>query len=94
MALPIMNPWIPIVLLSALVGAAFGFLVHGRKAIWLGAGVPWSGVLAWILYEEYFVPYQGGGASMWPVAVGFAGSAAACVGGTAAVVVRALRRQT
>jgi hypothetical protein len=94
MALPSMNPWIPIVVLSLLTGAVLGVVVQGRKAIWLGAGVPWLGVLAWILYQEYFVPYQGGGASMWPVAVSFAGSAAAFVGGGAAAIARNLRRRT
>ncbi len=63
-------------------------LVNGRKAILLGAALPWLGVLAWLLYNEYFVPYQGGGASMWPIALIFAGSIAAAVGASAAGVTR------
>ena len=33
-----------------------------------------------MLYELYFVPYQGGGAPMWPIALFFAGWGAALSG--------------
>jgi hypothetical protein len=51
---------------------------------WVGvvsaAAVPWLGTLAWILYGVYFGPYTGGGPSMWPIALFFAGWAAAIAG--------------
>jgi hypothetical protein len=49
-------------------------------------GVTWRqpcqrlGTLAWTLYDVYFVPHAGGGASMWPIALFFAGWAAAIAG--------------
>lgn len=88
-----MNPWIPIIGLSVLAGVGSALLVNGRKAILLGAALPWLGVLAWLLYNEYFVPYQGGGASMWPVALLFAGSIAAGVGAATAGLTRRIRRR-
>jgi hypothetical protein len=86
------NPWIPIVGLSALAGTVSAFLVNGRKAVFVGAALPWLGVLAWLLYNEYFVPYQGGGASMWPIALIFAGTIAAGIGAAAAGLTRKLRQ--
>ena len=51
---------------------------------WIGvisaAAVPWLGTLAWILYDVVLVPYAGGGPSMWPIALFFAGWAAAISG--------------
>jgi hypothetical protein len=78
------NPWIPIIGLSVLAGIISALLVNGWKAILLGGVLPWLGVLGWLLYNEYFVPYQGGGASMWPIALLFAGSIAAGVGASVA----------
>ncbi len=84
-----MNPWIPLVLLSVVAGAGAGAAFKGRKAVFMGGAVPWCAFLGWLLYNEYVLPYQGGGASMWPVAQLFGGSAAALVGaGTAAFVGR------
>lgn len=88
-----MNPWIPIVGLSALAGIGSAFLVNGRKAVLLGAALPWLGVLAWLLYNEYFVPYQGGGASMWPIALIFVGTIAAGIGAAAAGLTRMVGRR-
>jgi hypothetical protein len=79
-----MNPWIPIIGLSLLTGVLSALLIKSRLAIIVGAAIPWLGVFAWIMYNEYFVPYQGGGASMWPIALIIAGSVAAGVGGSAA----------
>jgi hypothetical protein len=36
-----------------------------------------------LLYNEYFVPYQGGGASMWPIALIFTATPAAVCAGLA-----------
>ena len=81
-----MNPWVPLLGLSALAGMVAGAVLKGSRAVLVGAAIPWLGVLAWLLYNEYFVPYQGGGASMWPVAQFFAGSIAALVGAAAAAI--------
>lgn len=86
--------WLTIILLSALIGAASGWLLSGRRAILVGAAVPWLALLGWLLYQEYFVPYEGGGASMWPVALLIAGTVAALIGGFTAAAVRAIKRKT
>ena len=63
-----------------------GFASAGVR-VWLRRG--WRGqviavatgstiVPAAILYHEFFVPYQGGGASMWPIAVAFGGVYGLC----------------
>jgi hypothetical protein len=86
-----MNGWISLILLSAGAGALSGLAMRGRKAVVLGAVIPWLGLLAWLLYCEYFVPYQGGGASMWPIAQLFGGTAAALTGAGFSVAVRLIR---
>jgi len=75
-----MEQWLTIIGLSALVGFACGRKLHGVWGSVAAAAIPWFGLLVWLLYNEYFVPYQGGGASMWPVAQLFAGTIAAVVG--------------
>jgi hypothetical protein len=83
-----MNPWPGILLLSAIVGAVGGLLLHERRAVRVGGAVPWTGVLVWLLYNEVFVPaVPGEGASMWPIALLIAGTIAALVGATVAHVV-------
>lgn len=54
--------------------------MKGRLGIVLSGAIPWLGLLAGLLYQEYFVPYQGGGASMWPIAQLFGGTVAAVTG--------------
>lgn len=88
-----MNAWTITAVLSAVVGAASALTIRGRKASFFGAAIPWLGLLAWLLYHEYFVPYQGGGASMWPVAQVFFGTLGALTGGCTATLVRFLRRE-
>ena len=75
-----MIDWIVLIVLSALGGCLCSYFFTGVIAWVASALVPWLGMLAWLLYYEYFVPYQGGGASMWPIAQLFAGSVAAGVG--------------
>lgn len=83
--------WFTLLALSALAGAACGWMLPGRRAVIWGGAVPWLGVLAWLLYNEYVIPYRGGGASMWPVAQLIAGSVAAVMGALAAAVTRSAR---
>ena len=88
-----MEGWSVLGVLSALVGCAAGLLIRHPIAIVVGAAAAWLGLLAWLLYNEYFVPYQGGGASMWPIAQLFAGTFAATVAGACAGVVWVIRRK-
>jgi hypothetical protein len=85
--------WPTLILLSVLAGGLCGAFIRGRRAILWGGAVPWLGMLAWLLGNEYLVPYDGGGASMWPVAQLIAGTVMAVAGGVAAAAVRAVKRR-
>lgn len=86
--------WLTIVILSALVGAISGYSIRSWWAIFVGGAVPWLGLLSMLLYDEYFVPYSGGGASMWPVAQLFAGTVAAIVGASTAAKIHSSRKRS
>jgi hypothetical protein len=72
--------WLYITILSAFTGLICSVFLKGRIGVICSGVIPWLGLLAWLLYQEYFVPYKGGGASMWPVAQLFAGTIAAAIG--------------
>jgi len=75
-----MSTWLQILIPSAVTGLIYSFYLKKRVGIILAGAVPWFGLLVALLYQEYFVSYQGGGASMWPIAQLFAGTAAAFTG--------------
>lgn len=75
-----MNVWIMLIVPSFAFGLIIALLFNKAWAIYVAGIVPWLCVLCAILYTEYFMPYQGGGASMWPVAQFFGGGIAAIVG--------------
>ena len=51
----------------------------GMSGWCVGIGLPTVAAAAYILYLAYGVPYSGGGASMWPIAlIVLSGSAAVC----------------
>ena len=74
------NIWYILITLSSLVGLLVAKYMRHKLSIFVAGAVPWLGLLGSLLYTEYFVPYQGGGASMWPVAQLFGGTAAAVIG--------------
>ena len=82
-----MNPWLTLTVLSVLAGGISAYLIRSWWAICVGGAVPWLGLLGLLLYYEYFVPYSGGGASMWPIAQLFAGTVAAAVGASTAAII-------
>lgn len=75
-----MSTWIAIVVLSALAGHLCARQLSGWTGALAAAAIPWFGLLAVLLFMEYLLPYQGGGASMWPIAQLFGGTVAAVVG--------------
>ena len=80
--------WALLLIPSAIVGILCArFIKHGIGFVLAGL-IPWLGLLAVLLYNEYFVPYRGGGASMWLVAQLFAGTIMAVVGFTAYAITR------
>ncbi|BCL61968.1 hypothetical protein DGMP_26610 [Desulfomarina profundi] len=72
--------WAMVVIPSGITGIVLSYFVKGKIGMILAGLLPWSGVLAAILYQEYFLPYQGGGASMWPIAQMVGGTVAAAAG--------------
>jgi hypothetical protein len=78
-----MNTWLSILIPSLITGIICGYFIRHRFGIVAAGAIPWFGLLAVLLYNEYFVPYKGGGASMWPIAQLFAGTIMAAVGITA-----------
>ena len=75
-----METWPILITLSAGAGFAIAHLLRGWVGVVSAAAVPWLGTLVWILYGVYFVPYTGGGPSMWQIALFFAGWGAAISG--------------
>ncbi|MBT0588191.1 hypothetical protein [Alteromonas oceanisediminis] len=75
-----MHIWLILISLSSLSGLLVARYIQHKISILLAGAIPWLGLLSAILYSEYFMPYQGGGASMWPVAQLFGGTVAAVVG--------------
>jgi len=60
--------------LFVLVAMAFflAFALQGFKRWWwLSLTLPTVGFVALILLDEFVLPYRGGGASMWPLALLF-----------------------
>ena len=72
--------WFVLIILSALVGIFIGAKASKKSSLLLAGAVPCSGFQAFILYNMYFVPYQGGGAPMWLVAQVFGGAISFTVG--------------
>lgn len=68
-----------IFVLSCVWGALAGLLRRGISGWYIGIGLPVAAAAVYVLYLAYGVPYGGGGASMWPIAlVMLCGLAAVC----------------
>ena len=78
-----MDIWLILIGASTLVGVITALLLNKPWAIYVAGAVPWFSLLAALIYTEYFTPYKGGGASMWPIAQLFGGAIAAAIGVTA-----------
>ncbi|MDR2239307.1 MAG: hypothetical protein LBE33_02590 [Zoogloeaceae bacterium] len=68
--------------LAALIGGGIVQRITKSKAA--SVFLPFLAYVAWSVYHEFFVPYQGGGASFWPIDIFFAGPVAAVGGGVGA----------
>jgi hypothetical protein len=67
--------------LSAVAGIACGLLIsRTRPGFVLASCIPAFAILATLLYHEYAAPYEGGGASIWPIAFVFVGVPAIACG--------------
>lgn len=72
--------WSFILITPVVFGALSGLFIKSNLDIKLAAAVPWFSLLAVLLIFEIFVPYQGGGASMWPIAQLIGGTIMAVIG--------------
>ena len=75
-----MQVWLMLLIPSAIVGFLCAQFINKNWAIYIAGAIPWFGLLIALLYTEYYMPYQGGGASMWPIAQLFGGTIAAITG--------------
>lgn len=64
--------------ISFLVGFGLSFKGKSTKTALIASSLLIPGL---VLFEEFFLPYQGGGASMWPIAVLFGGFYGCIAGG-------------
>jgi hypothetical protein len=69
--------------LAFLVGLGFRVLRWRWWSAWLASCAVMP---AFILFAEFVLPYQGGGASMWPIAMIFGGIYGAMAGGLGVIV--------
>ena len=83
--------WLSIVGGSIVVGLVIARLLKNRFAPVAAALVAWLLLLGYLLFNEYVLPYRGGGASMWPIAQLFGGTVAAVVAAVTCVIARAKR---
>lgn len=66
-------------ILFALILGALVYVKTGRKLqSWLTSCLV---VPSFVLFAEFVLPYQGGGTSMWPIALIFGGAIGAAAGG-------------
>jgi VanZ family protein len=85
--------WFAIVGGSIAVGLATARLLTGwRAAAWIAGAAAWLLMLAYLLFNEYVLPYRGGGASMWPIAQLFGGTVAGVVAAVSCALAQARRR--
>jgi hypothetical protein len=76
-----------IFVLALLSGAVVQFAF---KSVIAAAVLPVLCYAAWSVHHEFFVPYQGGGASFWPLDIVFVGSVAGTGGGIGALLMKKL----
>lgn len=79
-----------VVLIAMFGGALFQIFI---KSIARTAFLGFLGFVAYSVYLEFFVPYRGGGASLWPLDIVFAVPCAAFGAGLGACAVSALQRK-
>ena len=80
-------------LVAFIAAALFGFLARlrnvSRTKAWLFGCVV---VPALVLFEEFVLPYSGGGASLWPIALFFGGVYGAVASGLGVFVAKFFMR--
>ncbi len=83
-----MRVWIILIVGSAFIGFLTAIFLKKSWAVYAAGAIPWFILLTAILFTEYLVPYQGGGASMWPIAQLIGGTVAAVIGVVSFMITR------
>jgi len=83
--------WLILILGSIGIGVLCAFKYSGYFGAIGSIALPWICFLCWLLINEYVLPYSGGGASMWPIALLVGGTVAAFVGGVSYFVTGLVR---
>lgn len=86
-----MDTWALIVGYSVVTGILCARIRRRSYSLVAAGFIPWFSLLAALLVSEYLLPYRGGGASMWPIAQLFGGTAALLVGLASCELARHMR---
>ena len=76
--------------MPVVIGVLSGRFIRGKTSYFVAGALPWFGLLACLLYREFYVPHEGG-ARMWPIAQFFGGFMVATIGLVACTACKVLR---
>lgn len=88
-----MLAWLLLLLPSFIVGVLCGLYINKQWGLWIAAALPWFGLLAALIYTEYFTPNENLDASMWPIAQLVGGTVAAIAGACGFILTKKLKRE-
>ena len=77
--------------MPVVIGVLSGRFIRGKASFFVAGALPWFGLLAGLLYNEFYVPHQGG-ATMWPFAQFFGGFMVATIGLVSCTACKVLRQ--
>ena len=76
--------------MPVVIGVLVAVSIRDKTLYFVGGALLWFGLLAGLLYNEFYVPHQGG-ATMWPFAQFFGGFMVATIGLVSCTVCKVLR---
>ena len=80
-----------IIIMPVVIGVLSGHFIRGKTSFFVAGALPWFGLLACLLYREFYVPHEGR-ATMWPMAQFFGGFMVATIGLVSCTTCKALRQ--
>ena len=79
-----------IIMMPVFFGVLSGYFIRGKKTYFVAAAVPWFGLLAMLLFDEYVKPNRAPGASLWIVTQLFGGTLFAFIGVLTCIISKAV----
>ena len=80
-----------IIIMPVVIGVLSGRFIRGKTSYFVAGAFPWFGLLACLLYREFYVPHEGRD-TMWPMAQFFGGFMVATIGLVSCTTCKALRQ--